>query len=710
MAQKKYSPFAKKLQVHPVDDDGAAPEAATKTLEPATIREDYAKDVQYYKDLLAHQETGLLCCRSSLIINPKGRYMHCWDMVALVALLLTAVATPFEVAFVRFAPETIGEATSQGTKARWFFFNRAVDAAFSVDMVQTFFIPFRDPKHGGRLCKNHRRIFWNYVRGFFILDFLAAIPYDLIVMTTGGGILKMLRLIRLIRVARLGRIKAIFQRYMQRVTVNYAVLALCQFAFFLLLSVHWIACIWGMVASHEAVGVDTKPVFSWLDALERNKPSSCMWMGNSPGVDYVDGQFVAVPAGELACQNYRNIADRYFPALYFAVYTLTGTGYGDIIPVNETEYAVCIVCMMYSALLWAFMIGKFCTIVAGMDKHGAQFRQTMDDVNYMLRDRQLPPEMCRRVRTYFVKKRSIMRARNHRVLERTMSSQLRGEVAAAKCGKWLDAVWYLADTSHEFKRELSVCLEPILYAPLEPIDSPNALYVLTSGVAIRKSKVLTHGEIWGLDFLLPSKKTHKWRGSKRRVVSVAITYVEVLMLSQSALNAILLDFPEELRRIRGASRWQVVRMALELWAMNYADEREERRREEKRRGEAKGDAPLAPLKGAAVADAEGFSKSALAEIRSAGLVHSSLARADDDSFSDVSDLNSPMVRAAPSPVGPGGDPPPGPGKQTVDAALVDQIGDLEQVIAAQAGQLAALRQAVLDRARRDRTRVELGAQ
>ena len=64
-----------------------------------------------------------------------------------------------------------------------------------------------------------------------------------------------------------------------------------------------------------------------------------------------------------------------------------------------------------------------------------------------------------------------------------------------------------------------------------------------------------------------------------------------------------------------------------------------------------------------------------------------------------------MVRAAPSPVGPGGDPPPGPGKQTVDAALVDQIGDLEQVIAAQAGQLAALRQAVLDRARRDRTRV-----
>ena len=40
----------------------------------------------------------------------------------------------------------------------------------------------------------------------------------------------------------------------------------------------------------------------------------------------------------------------------------------------------------------------------------------------------------------------------------------------------------------------------------------------------------------------------------------------VSLLSQQALNAILLDFPEELKRIRGASRWQLVRMGLELWA------------------------------------------------------------------------------------------------------------------------------------------------
>ena len=98
------------------------------------------------------------------------------------------------------------------------------------------------------------------------------------------------------------------------------------------------------------------------------------------------------------------------------------------------------------------------------------------------------------------------------------------------------------------------------------VDAPRALHVLTAGVCIRKSKILTRGDVWGLDFLLPGRVSHKYRVTGRRLISVAITYVETLLLSQRALNAILLDFPEELKRIRGASRWQLVRMGLEMWA------------------------------------------------------------------------------------------------------------------------------------------------
>lgn len=705
MSGKKYSPFkvSSKVHVDGVDGGGGALRCASVREEAsADIKVQYAREVEYYRDLLATQETGLVFCRTTLLINPQGAYLHAWDTVALVALALTAVATPFEVSFVRFAASSL-RASVEGSAARWFWFNRGVDAAFIVDMVQSFFIPFRDTRKGGRWVKNHRLICWNYVRGWFALDLTAAVPYDLLVTAMGAktGLMKMLRLVRLIRIVRLGRIQLLLRRFVNRVTVNYAILALFQFAFFLLISVHWIACIWGMVASFQASDASSKPRFSWLDALELNKPSSCVHLESdareATRLVYdadADALAEALAPQPLQCTSYDAVTDRYFPALYFAVYTLTGTGYGDVTPVNQVEYAACIICMMYSALLWAFMIGNFCAIVAGMDKHGAQFRQTMDDVNYMLRDRQLPPEMCKRVRTYFVKKRGLMRARNHRALERTMSSQLRGEVAAAKCGKWLDAIWYLTDSSMEFKRELSVCLEPILYAPLEPIDAPNALYVLTSGVAIRKSKVLTHGEIWGLDFLLPARTAHKWRGSKRRVVSVAITYVEVLMLSQAALNAILLDFPEELSRIRSASRWQVVRMALELWAMHAGEDEIEPPRSTTPSPAVAESGRKKPLERSADESAT-FSSRALTEISALSSVHSTM-RADADDADAAEDpaardaASTPPTRQRASSRGLVPTPHPGEAAKGA-AALAAQLADLEKIVADQGSALAELR-------------------
>ena len=162
--KSKYSPFRPTGKVHPgaaAEEDGPSAGAAgggkgSKAGGGAEVREDYAREVQYYKDLLAGQETGLLFCRTTLLINPKGAYMSYWDCAALVALILTAIATPFEISFVRFSPASLSQALRDREMRRWFLFNRAVDGVFFVDMVQTFFIPFRDPKHGGRLRRRER--------------------------------------------------------------------------------------------------------------------------------------------------------------------------------------------------------------------------------------------------------------------------------------------------------------------------------------------------------------------------------------------------------------------------------------------------------------------------------------------------------------------------------------------------------------------------
>ena len=213
---------------------------------------------------------------------------------------------------------------------------------------------------------------------------MAAVPYDLVAVFTGGAgsSMRMLRLVRLVRVARLGRVQALVARFVSRVNVNYAALALAQFAAFLVLSIHWVACIWGFVASYE----QSLNEFSWIDQraaarhtkrprrfsrgrrptaakshrslrlerrrrrLERQKGSSCAWDGQVGRTFYDPGSDVVLggrPDDERpVCQNYHQVMDRYLPALYFAVYTLTGTGYGDVVPVTRAEYAVCVLCMM----------------------------------------------------------------------------------------------------------------------------------------------------------------------------------------------------------------------------------------------------------------------------------------------------------------------------------------------------------------------------
>jgi len=101
-----------------------------------------------------------------------------------------------------------------------------------------------------RLVKEHGKIFWHYLKGWFAMDFVASVPYDMIMFRAGAsGGLRMLRMVRLVRVLRLGRVKTLVSRFVGRLVVNYAVLALCQFACFLLLSIHWVACVWGAVAS-----------------------------------------------------------------------------------------------------------------------------------------------------------------------------------------------------------------------------------------------------------------------------------------------------------------------------------------------------------------------------------------------------------------------------------------------------------------------------
>ena len=66
--------------------------------------------------------------------------------------------------------------------------------------------------------------------------------------------------------------------------------------------------------------------------------------------------------------------DLYSASLYFSVMTLTSVGSGEMLPVNTTERTICAAFMLFSAVLWTYVMVSACGIAANLDPHCVLFR------------------------------------------------------------------------------------------------------------------------------------------------------------------------------------------------------------------------------------------------------------------------------------------------------------------------------------------------
>ena len=96
-----------------------------------------------------------------------------WDWLILLLILYTAISEPFAVCF--YAQYT-GNKLPQGV------FDTLVDVLFIVDIILTFFTTVHDSK--GDLVVSKREIRRAYLKVWFPIDVVAAVPYSAIGMVT----------------------------------------------------------------------------------------------------------------------------------------------------------------------------------------------------------------------------------------------------------------------------------------------------------------------------------------------------------------------------------------------------------------------------------------------------------------------------------------------------------------------------------------------
>ena len=196
------------------------------------------------------------------IVDPrKSTGYKVWVLVVLVAMLYTAIVTPFECAFHTPPPPC--------TIDSLFLINRSMDVIFYIDMIVTFRLAYFDGR-SGRWVREGRAIAKRYVKGFFIIDLISVIPLWPLAFskcrdTLGNSGLsnealgssgtssatRSVRLLRLLRLTRLVKASRVLLGLLEdlmttRFEATYANLKLMKLALALCFFSHWQACIFGM--------------------------------------------------------------------------------------------------------------------------------------------------------------------------------------------------------------------------------------------------------------------------------------------------------------------------------------------------------------------------------------------------------------------------------------------------------------------------------
>jgi len=456
------------------------------------------------------------------VIDPRdSALLPYWDSLVVVFIVWISLITPYQVGFDLFS-----EVTTRSTLLHACALS--INLVLALDIILQLFMSFPHPVNR-RWVRMPKIIVKSYLRGCFIPDLLSVFPYrfivDYLTLRSNGdyrfwGVFQILRLLTLLRINRLNA------RYEARIDIPYTWLKLANLIVILCFSFHWMACAWGYLLTIEK-HMGWYEGFTWGDALRDDKPS----MFQDPRTPQPFELYIA--------------------SLYWSAMTITTTGYGDVTACNVIEMWAALSAMAFSGLIWANIIGSICAIASSLDAEKVYHESNMDALNNMMHSLDLPQDNRIRLRELF-RCRKVLYHRERQVdLLRSMSPELQGKVARWVQGNMLGKVWFFRDSQNDaFVVGLFESFQFTVYPPRELVILPQTLVCVQQGVALNGAKVLAPKSIWGLEDLILSNPL-----LLDDAKPLSLSYLEIQYLVRNVLMRLVVNFPEDNKRMRTAAIW-----------------------------------------------------------------------------------------------------------------------------------------------------------
>jgi hypothetical protein len=401
----------------------------------------------------------------------QEKQLNIWRLVVSICVSFTALYMPVEYIF----------------KFNQNLFFYATTIFISLIYIADIFISLENTKFekGEEVLDKHNTRSY-YEKHFLVIDIISAIPLDLFFHHPVCIIIRFLKLYK---------VTHFMYQVKQNEIRHSSSLTLLFFAFWMIHSVHWVACGWLSLGTIH---------------------------------DNMD--------------NFSN----YIEAMYWTSTTLSSTGYGDIVGKDNIQRIYCFLVQFLGFGVLGYLIGNIANILSKKDPAKAQYLDNMERLSGLIQYRELHPELEGRIKdyyTYLYKKRLGF---DEGSFLSGLPKNLKTNVALYLKKDVVEKIPLFKGADHKFIEEIAIFLKPLILTPgdyvFEVGDEGKEMYFIVKGdlkVLSKEGKLLTvlsDGDFFG--------EVALFKNEPRNASIEAIGYCDLYILEKKEFDQVLFKYPE----------------------------------------------------------------------------------------------------------------------------------------------------------------------
>lgn len=454
------------------------------------------------------------------MIKQDNTYKRYFDAILLIVTLFAALEVPLHLSLKYHPPHWIQ------------VINLIYPFLFTVDIIVAFFTTITVD---GQEVTSKKTIAIKYLRSWFIVDLIAAVPFDLIFsegyLSEASNAARSLRLfspryiqiLLLVRMLRIYHIFPFLERTKKKELLNPGLVRLFFTIFVVLIIAHWVACGWLALGK-----IDDK-----LD-------------------------------------HYSN----YLKALYWCITTITTIGYGDITPTTNGQTIYTMFVQLTGAGMYGYIIGNLASMLANSDLARTQFRAKMEKIQTFMQYRDVPGDLQDNIRTYYDYLWNNRRGFDESAVLEELPSSLKLQVALHLNKDIIEKVPMFKGAPDDLIRQIVLNLKPVLYTPGDYIfrkgEMGDQMYFISRGKVEIVSEdgatvfaTLSDGSFFGeIALLFSSERTASVR---------AQDYCDLYTLDKFTFDNVLAKFPEIARQVQAMAEERRQKSVVEKRAEDIID-------------------------------------------------------------------------------------------------------------------------------------------